>query len=172
VKTKTINTTTAAEAAAKLMKHFIFCALALCVILTGCSPSGSRIKTEYVEGTVSVDGTPLPEATITFSPAAEGGESASGYSDTNGKYTLSSTNGDTGKGAVAGDYKVTVSKVAVTVLEKGDPKAKKDPRTGEELLTQTEQLAHNVYLKADTTPLKVTVAKGKNKLDLELKSKP
>jgi hypothetical protein len=83
--------------------------LAVGVLLSavGC---GSGLSS--AEGVVTLDGSPVEGATVTFVPASGEGMSASGQTDSNGKFRLSTS----GKpGAKAGDYKVTVIKTkAVT----------------------------------------------------------
>ncbi len=74
----------------------------------GCSPK--ELKTDYVEGVVTMNGSPVEGATVTFSPKG-GGPTALGKTDATGKYTLSSLQGGgVGKGALAGDYVVTIVK--------------------------------------------------------------
>ncbi|MCL2347142.1 MAG: hypothetical protein FWC50_02655 [Planctomycetaceae bacterium] len=141
------------------------------LMFAGCGPKGRGLKVEYVEGVVTLDGQPLEGASVTFIPKAEGGkeESASGYSHAGGAYKLSSINGDPEKGAVAGDYVVNVSKVKVE-----DPKAgmSYEQATMSTAVVKQTQLLPKVYQDRKNSPLSFTVKPGKNKFDLELKSKP
>ena len=155
------------------MTHNLPCFILCCtiILLVGCGPKGRSLKVEYVEGIVTFDGQSVPSAHVTFHPAAQRGttESAGGVSRATGIYKLSSANGDPEKGAVAGDYIVTVSKVEVI-----------DPNVGrsyEEVVTNPLPVTEKPFLPAvyatpDKTPLKVTVKPGKNKIDLELKNSP
>lgn len=62
-----------------------------------------------VSGTVSLDGKPLPGATLTFIPQGETqGAGGTGKTAAEGKYEL--TYGRGGKGVAAGEYRVTISK--------------------------------------------------------------
>lgn len=71
----------------------------------GCSGGGKPIK---VEGKVTLDGKPLPEALIQFLPEGEqGGPPANGLSGTDGTFRLTTFN--SGDGALPGTYKVTVT---------------------------------------------------------------
>src|SRR5688572_136090 len=74
---------------------------ALCLLLAGC---GS--KTSSVSGTVTLDGKPLPDATIQFVPDGAGRD-ATGQTDKNGYFSMSTFK--PGDGVVAGNYKVVVS---------------------------------------------------------------
>jgi hypothetical protein len=61
-----------------------------------------------VEGIVTLDGKPLPWATVTFVSAEEGRRPASGVTDADGAFEL--TTFDTGDGALPGSYRVTINK--------------------------------------------------------------
>jgi len=61
-----------------------------------------------VTGTVTYQGKPLAGAVITFVPTGADGEAASAFTDSNGKYAL--TTWEAGDGARPGEYRVKVSK--------------------------------------------------------------
>jgi len=139
------------------------------LLAVGCGQKGRGLKVEYVEGIVTLDGQPLGHASVTFIPANEGGqeEVALGYSDMNGVYKLSSLNGDPDRGAVAGEYIITVSKIEVH-----DPKAgmsHEEAAASRLEVTQT-QILPRIYQDRQNTPLSATVNKGRNKFDIELSS--
>jgi len=142
-------------------------------MLVGCGGTKSRgLKVEYVEGVVTLDGQPVPGASVIFHPVTPGGltEPAGGYTNANGVYKLSSTNGDPERGAVAGDYVVTVEKIEII-----DPNMARsyDEQVMLPSLPITEKhIVAEVYRVPATTPLKFTVTPGRNKIDLELKSSP
>jgi hypothetical protein len=69
----------------------------------GC---GGRAKPVKVEGIVTLDGKPLSGATVTFMPIGENGRTASGRTDTDGSFRLTTYRSD--DGAVPGEYKVLV----------------------------------------------------------------
>lgn len=77
--------------------------------LSGCGGGGYV----SVSGLVTLDGEPLPEATVSFVPDG-GGEIATGVTDEDGRFSLTS-NRDTG--AKPGVYKVTI----VATDEKAEP---------------------------------------------------
>ena len=141
------------------------------LMFAGCGPKGHGLKVEYVEGVVTLDGQPLEGASVTFVPKTEGGkeETASGHTNKSGVYKLSSVNGDAEKGAVAGDYVVNVSKIKVE-----DPKEgmSYEQATMSTKVVKQVQLLHKDYQDRKNSPLSFTVKPGKNKIDLELKSKP
>lgn len=71
------------------------------VFLMGCGPSKSPVT-----GSVTLDGKPLPGATVVFT-SEDGSKVATGFSDDDGKFKLSYQNGP---GIPHGTYKVTVNK--------------------------------------------------------------
>ena len=149
------------------MLRSILCFVSLLFVATflGCGPAGLRV--EYVEGIVSLDGNPVAEATVTFLPTKEVApmEMATGTTDANGVYKLSSVTGKAAAGAVAGEYRVTVTKSTPNDAPEGDYG---DARP---LVSYTHHLPA-IYRDPQNSPLVMTVQKGKNKIDLELKSSP
>lgn len=161
------------------MLRSTFCGLALLsVVMMGCSDNGGakRLPTNKVTGKVSMNGAPVPGASISFSPVETGKPPALGISDAQGMYTL--TTYDSGDGAVEGDFKVMVYKGAPTAAPAapahdptgatsggGAPKhsgpAGKAPAGGGSLLPDK-------YSKASTTPITKNVVSGENKIDIEL----
>jgi hypothetical protein len=104
----------------------------------------------YVEGTVTMDGAPLPDAIVTFQP--EGGRPSSGRTDENGYYELIYTRGK--KGAIPGKHTVTIS-----TLQEGDPDA------------GGESVPEKVPAKYNTdTELTADVKAGRNDFDFDLSS--
>jgi hypothetical protein len=75
---------------------------ALVLLAVGCGGPGKPVK---VEGIVTLDGKPLPGATVTFAPVG-GGRSASGRTDADGSFRLTTFRTD--DGALPGEYKVMV----------------------------------------------------------------
>src|SRR5262249_28892104 len=80
--------------------------VAAMVPVVGCG--GATVKPIKVEGVVTLDGQPLPGATVSFLPN-EGGRTASGRSDADGSFRLTTFNTD--DGALPGEYKVIVTVV-------------------------------------------------------------
>ena len=148
---------------------FVLALVAVTVVASGCQPSTRRnIPVEYVEGTITMDGTPLDNTSVQFIPKKEGVgiESAGGYTDASGKYTLSSMNGDPGKGALVGDYNVFISKT-ISVPVPGARQIEGEPPEEESQLVTPA-----IYKDRSNPQLEATVVKGKNTFNFDLKSKP
>ncbi|MCL2347621.1 MAG: DUF4198 domain-containing protein [Planctomycetaceae bacterium] len=152
------------------MSRCAFLFLFLLVFVLGCYPSGRNFPSQFVEGIVTLDGKPVPKAIVTFQPKTPTKESdvATGSTDNNGRFTLTSSNGDPGKGALEGDYIVLVSLLKVTPLDK----PVKVPGTPIMTTTEVKQLLPTIYQDKTKTPLAATVKKRKNKFTFELKSNP
>ena len=102
------------------MRPYHLAALATVMILTGCG--GSEFPATYpVTGTVNYKSKPLDGATVTLVPKDLAGRSASGITDADGKFALSTYFGPehSPTGALPGEYAVTVSKSAERVVPEG-----------------------------------------------------
>lgn len=120
--------------------------LGFCVLLAGCG-SRSDVKIGHVSGVVTLDGKPLSNAKVKFSPIAQGrGSYAS--TDSSGRYSLHYTYDQ--HGALIGEHTVTINS------EKSDDESPKDP-----LLPG----AYNVE-----TKLKANVKGGSNTINFPLSS--
>ncbi len=90
----------------------ILCGI-LSICVAGCSSSkdssADRPARTNVSGQVVFQGNPVAGATVILSPVVSPGKAASGVTDENGKYML--TTYEKGDGAVPGDYQVMVLKV-------------------------------------------------------------
>jgi hypothetical protein len=71
-------------------------------VLAGCSARGPEIA--YVSGRVTMDGVPLPNATVVFVP--ENGRPAGANTDQNGNYVLNFAQGR--KGAIPGTHTIRI----------------------------------------------------------------
>ncbi len=132
---------------------------------TGCG--NKKMATNMVTGIVTLDGAPLADATVTFSPVAEG-MLAVGRTDNAGQFTLQTQLGGVGKGTTEGEYAITVSKISA------EPTGKTYTNESGETVDAVEDKQHvpAIYTKAKTSPLKHTIVKGKNTVTLDLSSKP
>ena len=118
----------------------------------GCGPGGPAI--ESVEGTVTLDGKPLPNASVVFVP--ENGRPAGATTDSQGHYVLTFTEGR--QGAMLGKHKVRISTAS-------DPSETPD---GEPIpgTPETIPMKYNAQ-----TELEFTVEAGKkNTADFDLSS--
>ena len=139
----------------------------LFVFVSGCGPQGSGLDTQFVEGVITLDGSPCAGVSITFVPKTEGsGERAGGLSDGTGRYTLSSVSGDPGRGALEGEYIVLVAKIES--VELATPKI---GPSGDPITSETRSVLHEFYQNERQTPLSATVVRGKNKIDFALESR-
>ncbi len=114
----------------------------------------------------------MADATVGFSPAGGAGLAAFGQTDAKGIYRLTTVQG--GKklgGAPAGDYTVTVKKYRNRLGELGPgPNPETDPKGFAAWKVEhdriaalpLESLTPAGYAELSTTPLRVTVAKGRN----------
>lgn len=162
-----------------MMRKFGAVALLLsAVAFAGCSGAvggGDRFATHPVTGKVTYNGAPVPGAVVTFSPNKTGVPGASGITDNQGTYIL--TTYDAGDGAVEGEYKVMVSKSAPSATGGGAPSHDPTGESGRGAPSHAGggKAAANAgggsllpakYAKATETPLVKTVAKGDNSIDL------
>ncbi|WP_437222847.1 hypothetical protein SH661x_002968 [Planctomicrobium sp. SH661] len=98
-----------------------------------CQP---QFRTATVSGRVTLNGTPLPKATIGFEPVAPSGTIMSGpgsygVTDENGQYQLTSLDRNK-RGALVGKHRVWIR----TLLETEDPDGKKRKLERPELLPE------------------------------------
>lgn len=119
-------------------------------MFSGCKPGG--LETNVVEGTVQWNGQPVEGALVTFQPQDESGASAVGTTEAQGKYALTASAGEFGAGAVAGRYKVLITKIPTGAAGR--------PSTTTEL--------PGIYAEVGTTPFNAEVKKGKNTFDFTL----
>jgi hypothetical protein len=96
---------------------------ALALLGPGCSPAPSKATPDLtvVEGTVRINGQPVPFATVTFFPLRAGlseNSQSSGVADASGRFRLLTNGTD---GAYPGQCIVTVSEEALTPGNEGNP---------------------------------------------------
>lgn len=123
-----------------------FCLPLLMLAVLGCGSSGPRLG--QVEGTITLDGQPLPEALVTFYP--KDGRPSSGVTDSNGVYRLQFTADKAG--AALGEHVVRITA---------------NQQSGEEVPTKRVQETLQEIYNRDSI-LKADVKSGKNKFDFAL----
>jgi hypothetical protein len=130
----------------------------------GGGKSASGPKTYPVSGVVTQGGKPVEGATLLF-VSTDGKKSATGKTDSSGRYTLTTTK--SGDGAVAGQYKVAITKFdtgGTGAVDMSDPNyAPPDPSKPAPV---AKNLLPEKYAKPDTSGLTATVKEsGDNKID-------
>jgi hypothetical protein len=120
----------------------------LTLLFAGCG--GEKLPgLGQVTGVVTLDGKPVPDAAIVFTPAEAGATASLGQTDSTGKYELYYSRGN--KGAKVGEHSVTISSFH---------------DAGEGGQVQRELIPARYNLK---TELKASVKRGSNKFDFDLK---
>lgn len=139
------------------------------VCFMGCGGGGpdkfqkARPKTAKASGTVTYKGQPLADAIIVCSPKATGDKavSASATSDASGNFTLMAFPPD--KGAVPGDYQVTIMKNEAVAA------AAKPGSHDAAPAAAPKSLIPEKYNKAETSGLTLTIPEaGKADIKFEL----
>ncbi|MDR1383076.1 MAG: Ig-like domain-containing protein [Planctomycetaceae bacterium] len=147
-----------------MLQKFIFMLLVISVVLlTGCGNKGPSVR--FVEGTVTFEGKPVSKADVCFTPKSVDGIPATGITDANGVYHLTSAQGgEFSKGAVAGEYDVRIMKYLDL-----DAVAPENPQIGDIVpLAKPKHHLPEKYADVKTSGLSATVKKGKNTLNFDL----
>jgi hypothetical protein len=132
----------------------LFTAVAL---ISGCGDG--TIRTFNVTGTITFDGEPLSNASVTFTPVDEGNQ-AYGLTDANGRYVLQTRFGRPGAGTTPGNYAVHIVRQKDT--QGRDPDSPGEPPPPESLIPER-------YTDPATSGFAATVEKGKrNVFDFNL----
>jgi hypothetical protein len=156
----------------------ILALLALAIITVFTVGCGETLKTEPVSGTVTLDGSPVEKAMISFMPKDKNiGLSATGLTDAEGKYTLTAidTTAVHGAGTLPGEYMIAVIKTEVSEFvsqEEADEKgiAATDSGGGPSTGGETTYLVPKKYSEFPTSGLTYTVVEGDNKYDIKITS--
>lgn len=125
---------------------------------------------QYVEGVVTLDGTPVDGAVVAFTPSGDG-RAAAGTTDASGAYRLNSLTGREGAGTLVGDYLVTVRK-----WKREDPGPAPDEndhrayaawqqRVSRADAREPTYITPKAYGDVATSGLKASVKKGRNSGD-------
>jgi hypothetical protein len=124
------------------------------------------IRVEMVEGIVTFEGKAVADADVCFTPVNEqSGIPAIGKTDSNGNYRLTSSQGGAfGKGAVAGEYEIRVTKYLDL-----DAVAPVNPKIGDHVpLANPKHHLPEKYADVKTSGLTATVKKGNNTINFNL----
>jgi hypothetical protein len=143
-------------------------------LLAGCLSSTGRAPTHQVNGTVTMKGQPLAGATVVFVPA-EGAthEPATGLTDSEGKFKLSTFVSD--DGAQAGDYRIKVQKFDIRKPTKEEQdryisieEEQKMQFSDEKPTPPAKNTLPKKYADETTSGFTYTVKKGQNTIELKL----
>lgn len=156
----------------------------LILMLAGCggSDDAKDYDTNMVEGVVTLDDKPVAGATVTFTPVDDKvGAPATGMTDEQGKYTLTTIGGgqayEPGSGAVPGEYYVGVKKTETSgsaATSTDDPNYGKNTSTykkGGGSNSDVKYIVPKEYESPQKSGIKVTVKEGENDIPIKLKSK-
>ncbi len=151
-----------------MMRLMAIACCVLSVVCVGCGKGGPALG--RVSGTVTMDGKPLENALVTFTPAA-GGRGSTGTTDASGKYELTFIDG---KGALVGSHKVTVTTVAkaaaaASEMRSDSPEYAKQGRSADYNSAKVTEPIPAKYNKEST--LTFDVQSGSNTYDIPLESK-
>ena len=135
------------------------CAVLLLVlsIIAGCNRGGLHLVP--VDGVVTLDGKPVADAGVLFSPAdPKMGPPASGTTDADGKFTLATNNRS---GAAVGDHAVVIAREEVKVI----PQSRGFP------IYETKHIIPPKYGEMKTSGLSATVKENDNHFEFKLTTK-
>ena len=82
----------------------------LCLVFAGCESGPQLPPTVPAEGIVTLDGTPVADATVVFI-AEQGNYNGTGVTNKEGKFSMKAF--DSKSGVVVGSYKVELNKTVV-----------------------------------------------------------
>ena len=119
------------------------------LLVVGCGGKPAKVS-----GTVSIDGAPVQQGTVTFAPTG-GGMRATGIIQSDGSYRIQ-TNRDVG--LEIGEYDVAVASREIISTGEGSP-----PRPGKFFVPSR-------YGRTTTSGLHYSVEKGSNVIDIDLSS--
>jgi len=143
------------------MQRYLIAAALVALAIAGC---GGGSAAPPVEGVVTLDGKPLANATVQLIPQGQNmGQTGFGRTSADGKFTIASADGRA-TGALAGEYKVVISKHIRPDGSDYIAKPDEDP-----MLAAYKELLPPVYSNAEQTKLQTTIgAEGKKDLNFNL----
>jgi hypothetical protein len=137
--------------------------VALTLLLVGACRSGPNWKyNEQVEGTVKIDGVPVPNVMVRFVPddPTVQGPASSGYTDEKGHFTLTCENQKAG--AIIAKHNVLIVAGRSGPADELEGKGRGAPAAGKRVFVPP------VYSNPLQTPLQVEVTPDKHTYDLAL----
>jgi hypothetical protein len=146
------------------IKFFVFYCLFILFSFIGCSKNDGP-KTEYVEGNVTFNGQPLSKALVVFHPVNNTGIAASGTTNEQGIFRLTSLRGGAkNAGAMSGEYLISISR------DKDEPASfrEEENASGIVKIPIFESLIPVKYNNPAKSGLTATVEKKKNQFQFSL----
>jgi hypothetical protein len=139
------------------------------VCLVGTAGCGARPVP--VKGIVIFDDKPLANAAVEFHPEAAGGRDATGFTDANGAFELTTLRSK--DGALPGSYKVTVrfSEPASIPVDMKTAASVQKSMAEATKSRQPSIVIPDIYRQVDQTPLQCKLPEDRN-VKLELRSEP
>ncbi|MEO1990508.1 MAG: carboxypeptidase-like regulatory domain-containing protein [Pirellulales bacterium] len=140
---------------------WICAVIVITTVLAGCGSKGPSVYS--VTGTVTVDGTPLPNVQVAFLPTESNRQASLGVTDASGKFDLTYGSSDR-KGAEPGSYKVVLTQLSNETEEEamarysgsGAPEA------------EQKQSFPTEYASPEQTPKQVEVSATSNVIDIAI----
>lgn len=141
------------------VKHIAFLCFLLLPIGCGGTDDGNRPARVKTSGTVTHNGELVEGATVLFSPAEGQGHAATGLTDADGRFQLTTFQAE--DGAVPGSYKVCVSKFDMSTANPDleDDLALEMQPDSDQIVGPTPLLPEE-YSEIDSTPLTEEVTSG------------
>ena len=146
-------------------KRFLFAVALIAIVAVLPSCGKKTLKTSPVTGTITLDGAPLADANIFFTPSGGTGDQAVGKSDASGVYKIQTPQGAPGAGTTPGEYVVTIT--CQKVVKEAEKNAEGEIVSDE----VTDSAIPKTYGDPKQSGLTASVVKGDNKIDFELSSK-
>ena len=140
----------------------------LLILITGCWSSGGP-TTYPVQGLVQLEGKPVEGATVTLIPQETEGRSASGMTDAEGNFEVTTYVSPAlqAKGAMPGVYDIVVSKMEVREL--AEDLSPQEAQAAFQKMGPPKNLLPKKYRSPNTSGLSVTIEDGSPEpLTLEL----
>lgn len=132
------------------------------IFLAGCSGGAEgeadRPETHKVTGKVTYKSAPVEGATVIFHPDGADGKAASAKTDNTGMFELMTF--ETGDGAVAGNYKVSITKMSAAAgaaVDMDSPDYVDPGSVSSEKSSEPKHLLPEKYSKPETSGLTATV---------------
>jgi hypothetical protein len=136
----------------------------ICSTVVGCS--NSRLPNLHrVKGKITHQGNPIEGVTVNFFPVTSDPQSRSATGQTAADGTFVLTTLHTNDGVFAGEYKITLRKLAFSMTSEEINDIEKNGRTAR---FESKNIIPAQYQKPEATPLTFTVKAGKNTYEFDI----